>query len=280
MFFSELHPALGVEVHGLDLTSALTKENFLKLRGAFNAHGVILIRNQNLNEKQHVSFAKRFGDLMIHVLEQYLTTPYPEIYVLSNKIVEGKPIGNHKEGWNWHSDLSYYEVPCLGSVLYAREVPDEDGDTLFASMSAAYEALAEEQRRDLEGLNAVHSYTSYYSKAFADRAPLSEKQKMKTPDVVHPIVRTHSETGRKSLYVGEDIISHIVGLEHGKSASLLDKLNKHAVSSPFVYRHKWRAGDVIIWDNRSTMHRATPYDDVKYTRVMHRATIKGTERPQ
>ena len=101
----------------------------------------------------------------------------------------------------------------MGSVLYAREVPDEDGDTLFASMSAAYEALAEEQRRDLEGLNAVHSYISYYSKAFADRVPLSEEQKMKTPDVVHPIVRTHSETGRKSLYVGEDIISHVVGLE-------------------------------------------------------------------
>ena len=226
-----------------------------------------------------VAFARRFGPLQIHVLKQFLTTPHPELYVLSNRVVEGRPIGNHKEGWNWHSDLSYLEIPCLGSVLYAREVPPVGADTLFASMYAAYDALDAETRARIDSLRAVHSYAGYYAKAFADRAPLTEEQKAATPDVVHPLVRTHPETGRRSLYVGEDVVREIVGLPRTEGDALLARLNAHAVSDAFVYRHRWRVGDVVIWDNRSTMHRATPYDDRAYIRVMHRATIQGTDRP-
>ena len=279
MELQPLGPVLGVEVTGVDLSSPLDNESFAAIRQALNDHCLVLIRGQALSEGEHVAFACRFGDLQIHVLKQFLTTPYPELYVLSNKSVGGKPIGNHKEGWNWHSDLSYLEVPCLGSVLYSREVPPVGADTLFASMYAAYDALDAETKARIADLRAVHSYAGYYAKAFADRTPLSDEQKAATPDVVHPLVRTHPETGRKSLYVGEDVVKEIIGLPAVESEALLADLNAHAISEDFVYRHKWRAGDVVIWDNRSTMHKATPYDDNTYIRVMHRATIKGSDRP-
>ena len=279
MELQPLGPVLGVEVTGVVLSEPLDNESFSVIRQALNDRCLVLIRDQELTEAEHVAFAKRFGDLQVHVLKQFLTTPYPELYVLSNKAVDGKPIGNHKEGWNWHSDWSYYEVPCLGSVLYSREVPPEGADTLFASMYAAYDALDAETKSKIADLKAVHSYAGYYAKAFGDREPLSEEQKAKTPDVVHPVVRTHPETGRRSLFVGEDIVKEIAGLPAAEGKALLDRLNAHAVSDDFVYRHKWRVGDVVIWDNRSTMHKATPYDDQAYFRVMHRATIKGTDRP-
>jgi taurine dioxygenase len=127
-------------------------------------------------------------------------------------------------------------------------------------------------------MKATHSYSTYYGKAFADRNPLTEEQKAAVPDVVHPVVRTHPETGRLALYVGEDVVKNLVGLPADESEQLLAELNGHAISPQFSYRHKWRAGDLVVWDNRATMHKATPYDDVKYRRVMHRTTIAG-DRP-
>jgi alpha-ketoglutarate-dependent taurine dioxygenase len=279
MELQPLGPVLGVEVTGVDLSEPLDNARFAVIRQALNDHCLVLVRGQALSEGAHVAFARRFGELQIHVLKQFLTTPYPELYVLSNKAVDGKPIGNHKEGWNWHSDLSYLEIPCLGSVLYAREVPPEGADTLFASMYAAYDALDAATKATIADLKAVHSYAGYYAKYFADRTPLSETQKAATPDVIHPIVRTHPETGRKSLYVGQDIVKEILGLPAQEGAALLARLNSHAISEDFTYRHRWRVGDVVIWDNRSTMHKATPYDDKAYIRIMHRATIKGSDRP-
>lgn len=274
-----LSPMIGVEITGLDLSDPLDEARFSEIRRLLNEHSLIAIRGQDLTEAQHVAFARRFGELQIHVLKQFLTTPHPELYVLSNKKEAGKPIGNHKEGWNWHSDLSYLEIPCLGSVLHAREVPPVGADTLFSSMEAAWAALDEETKAKIRPLKCVHSYSGYYAKAFADRTPLTEEQRAATPDVIHPLVRTHPETGRLSLYVGEDVVKEVVGLAPEESADLLARLNRHATSEAFSHRHKWQAGDVIIWDNRCTMHKATPYDDVAYTRVMHRATICGTERP-
>jgi taurine dioxygenase len=279
MEFVPVNPVIGTEIKGLDLSQPMDGVTFAQIRAALNTHSLVLIRGQDLTESEHVAFARRFGDLQIHVLKQFLTTSYPELYVLSNKKTEGKPIGNHKEGWNWHSDLSYYEVPCLGSVLYSREVPPEGADTLFASMNAAWDALDPETQTEIRHLSCVHSYAGYYAKAFADRDPLSAEQKASTPDVVHPLVRTHPETGRLGLFVGEDVVKEVVGLEPDESAALLARLNGHATSGAFSYRHAWEKGDVVIWDNRCTMHKATPYDDAKYIRVMHRATIKGIDRP-
>ncbi|WP_176475798.1 TauD/TfdA dioxygenase family protein [Halomonas salipaludis] len=273
-----LTPAFGAEVQGLNLSQPQSDDTMATLKAALNEHSILVLRDQPLSAQRHVELSKTFGPLMIHVLKQFLTTDHPEIYVLSNVAENGKPIGNHKEGWNWHSDLSYVEEPSMGSLLHAIEVPPEGGDTLFASMHAAFEALPKAIKDKIRSLKAVHSYTGYYEKAFADREPLSAEQRAKTPDVVHPLVRIHPETHRPSLYVGQDIVKEIVGLPAEESRSLIDELNRHAISDAFVYRHKWQAHDLVIWDNRCTMHCATPYDDQRYRRVMHRTTVEG-DRP-
>ncbi|MFC4274120.1 TauD/TfdA dioxygenase family protein [Achromobacter aloeverae] len=271
-----LHPGFGIEVLGLDLADPANDDAIDQLVQELPRHSLILVRGASLSNARHVEISRRFGSLMTHVLKQFLTTGLPEIYVLSNVSENGKPIGNHKEGWNWHSDLSYVAEPSMGSLLYAVEVPPEGADTLFASMHLAYEALPPATQSRIRNLTATHSYAGYYGKAFADRAPLTDEQKARTPDVVHPVVRTHPETGRLSLYVGEDIVKQIDGLPPAESEALLAELNQHAVSDAFVYRHRWRQGDLVIWDNRCTMHCATPYDDNKYRRVMHRTTVAGT----
>lgn len=273
-----LTPGFGAEVLGLDLRDAPSPAILDALRQALDKHSLLVLRAQHISETQHVELSRGFGELMIHVLKQFLTASHPEIYVLSNVAENGKPIGNHKEGWNWHSDLSYMAEPSMGSLLHAIEVPPEGADTLFASMHAAYEGLPVEMQERIRPLKAVHSYAGYYGKAFADRAPLSEEQKARTPDVIQPVVRTHPSTGRLSLYVGQDIVKEIQGLEPEEGAQLLAELNAHAIRDEFVYRHQWQAHDLVIWDNRCTMHCATPYDDNAYRRVMHRTTVKG-ERP-
>ncbi|MCR5867300.1 TauD/TfdA family dioxygenase [Aquincola sp. J276] len=273
-----LSPFIGTAVHGIDLREPVSDADFAVLRDALNQRSLLLFRGQQIDEGQHVAFSRRFGTLLGHVLTQFLKQQHPEIYVLSNVTEGGKPIGNHKEGWNWHSDLSYKAEPSLGALLYAVEVPPEGGDTLFASMHAAWDALDPAMQQRIRHLKATHSYANYYGKAFADRQPLSDKQRADVPDVQHPLVRTHPETGRLSLYVGQDVVKQIDGLPAEESTALLAELNAHAIDPRFSYRHRWQAGDLLIWDNRSTMHCATPYDDHKYRRVMHRTTVAG-DRP-
>lgn len=273
-----LHTGFGIEVLDFDLSQSSSDIAFDELTAALDKHSLILVRGQTLSPERHVQVSRRFGSLMTHVLKQFLTTGLPEIYVLSNVSENGKPIGNHKEGWNWHSDLSYMAEPSMGSLLYAVEVPPEGADTLFASMHLAYENLPADLQTRIRNMTATHSYAGYYAKAFADRAPLTAEQQSHIPDVVQPVVRTHPGTGRLSLYVGEDIVKCINGLPAEESAELLGALNAHAVGEAFTYRHKWQQGDLIIWDNRCTMHCATPYDDNKYRRVMHRTTVAG-DRP-
>jgi taurine dioxygenase len=271
-------PHIGIEVQDVDLRQPMAAADFALVRQALNAHSVLLFRDQAIDEGQHVAFSRRFGSLLGHVLTHFLMKEHPEVYVLSNVREQGRPIGNHKEGWNWHSDLSYKTEPSLGALLYALEVPPEEGDTWFASMHAAWDGLDAQTQEQIRSLRATHSYATYYGKAFADRNPLSDEQKAAVPDVSHPLVRTHPETGRLSLYVGQDVVKCIDGLPEAEGAELLARLNAHATAPRFAYRHKWRAGDLLVWDNRSTMHCATPYDDVAYRRVMHRTTVAG-DRP-
>ena len=278
MQFENLTSFIGSEVKGIDLRQPLRDADFGQLRELLNRRSVLLFRGQKIDETRHVAFSRRFGPLLGHVLTQFLKKEHPEVYVLSNVSENGKPIGNHKEGWNWHSDLSYKAEPSMGALLYALEVPPVEGDTFFASMHAAYDALDDETKKRIRHLTATHSYANYYGKAFADRNPLTPEQLAATPDVVHPLVRTHPETGRLSLYVGQDVVRKIDGLPDGESEELLAALNAHAIAPEFSYRHKWLAGDLLVWDNRCTMHCATPYDDHTYRRVMHRTTVAG-DRP-
>ena len=261
------------EIYGADL-SACDDTTFQTIREAHLRHGVIAICDQNLTPEQQIAFSRRFGPLSIHVLEDQLLAGYPEILLVTNKKEKGRYLGIPDLGRQWHTDQSYQETPALGSMLYALEVPaDGSGDTHFADMTAAYEALPEAERRRLDGLQTEHHYGHKH-----ENFELSDNQKDQLPGVIHPLVRTHPETGRKALYLGVQLVKRIVGMAAEESAARLEELHDHCTKPAFVHRHKWRTGDLVFWDNRCTMHAAQPYDDHLYTRHMHRTTVVG-DRP-
>lgn len=276
--------ALGAEVHGVDLSRALDDETFAAIKDAYDTHSVLLFRGQDITETQHVDFSRRFGDLEIHVLDQYLHPKQPEILIVSNLKDGERPVGISDAGVYWHTDLSYMAVPSRGSLLYAIEVPKDDdgaplGDTLFASTAAAYEALSDERRNLVDTLSAEFSLARKYDKLVADgddKAILSDTHKDKAPPVVHKITRTHPTTGRKSIYVNEGHTRRIVGLPAAESDALLAELYAHITQDDFVYRHKWREGDLLMWDNIPTQHIAIRNYAWPQRRHLHRTTIKGS----
>jgi taurine dioxygenase len=264
---------LGVEIAGVDLRDP-KPDQFSGISRAFHANGLIVIRDQSLTPAELSGFVGRFGELEYHTLQQYTLPGHPEIYLLSNVEENGKPIGAHNEGIGWHTDLSYKERPVMATALHGVICPPEGADTLFADMTAAYEALPDARKRQLEGLRIHHSYHRFMA-ARADRAPLTEAQKTATPDVMHPLVRTHPETGRRSLYIGTGTVYAIEGMPNPEGKALVDELVAYATSERFVTTHKWRAGDFVMWDNRCTLHTGTLFDDTKYTRLVRRLMVKG-----
>jgi taurine dioxygenase len=273
-----LSPALGAEVRGLDLSRPLSDEAFTRIHQAHLDHHVLVFRNQRITPAEQIVFSRRFGPLQIHVLKDFLLPGHPEIMVVSNILnAEGKPIGLGDAGHFWHSDLSYKSVPSLGSLLHAQELPAEGGDTLFANQHAAWETLPADLRRAVEGLNAEHSYLARYEELRARspwRPKLSEAQLAEVVPAVHPIVRTHPETGRKALFVSEHFTTRIVGLPEDESRELLARLFAHSTQDRFVYRHRWQPNDLVFWDNRSVMHLAAGTPD-HLRRRLNRTTIEG-----
>ena len=267
------------EVSGVDLSKPMSDTCFARIHDAFLAHSILVFRDQVLDNEQHIAFSRRFGDIEIHTAKHWLLPEFPEILVLSNRGEKGtKPIVNG--GAYWHSDITYKARPPLGSLLYALEVPPEGGDTLFADMYAAYETLDEETKARIEKLKAVHRYGDRYkmmAREDKERPPLTAEQLAEVPDVVHPIVRTHPETGRRALFVNEGFTVAIADLPEAEGRALLEKLFNHSVQPEHIYRHRWHARDLVMWDNRCTMHCATEYD-LRYARAMHRTTIQG-DRP-
>ena len=277
----EIHPlseGFGAEVIGLDLSGELTEEDFARVRDLFFEKSVVVYRDQDLAPEAQEAFSRRFGDLMAHVLTQFQIPGHPDVLELSNRLdADGNAIGFEDAGRYWHSDISYNAEPALGTMLYAVDVPQEGGDTLFADMAAAYDALPEDVKQKIDGRFAYHSYTINYKANESDaatRPDLTAEQLASLEDVLHPIVRTHEDTGRKALYVNPGFTYRVDGMEQGESDDLLQMLFAHTQEKRFVYRHVWRPHDFLCWDNRSTMHNATVYDG-KYTRHMHRTTVQG-----
>tara|TARA_A100001037_G_scaffold302521_1_gene334338 strand:+ start:2782 stop:3651 length:870 start_codon:yes stop_codon:yes gene_type:complete len=276
--------ALGAEVSGVDLAQDLDAETFSEIEQAYNEHSVLLFRNQSIDEAQHLSFSRRFGQLEVHVLDQYLHPQHPEILIVSNVMDGERHVGIYDAGRYWHTDLSYMTVPSRGSLLYAIEVPhDEDGeplgDTLFASTSAAYDALSEGMRSHIADLKAEFSLANRHAKLVADGdegAELSDAHQEKAPPVVHRIVRTHPVTGRKSIYVNEGQTAGILGLPDNEARDLLTELCAHCTKPEFIYRHKWRVGDLLMWDNIPTQHLAICDYELPQRRYLHRTTLRGT----
>lgn len=272
-----LDGGLGAELVGLDLSRPLNPQDFARVHGAHLEHKLLVFRDQRITPAQQVAFSRRFGELQIHVLKQFQLGGHPEVFVISNIVENGQPVGLGDAGKFWHSDLSYKEVPSLGSMLYAQELPEEGGDTLFADQQRAYETLPEALRRAIEGKLAVHSYTARYDDEVFEgirRPQLTAEQLAEVRTVEHPVVRTHPETGRKGLFVNENFTTHIVGVPEEESRQILAELFAHSAHPEFVYRHQWQPNDLLFWDNRSLIHLATGCPN-HLRRRMHRTTIQG-----
>jgi taurine dioxygenase len=268
---------VGAEIVGLDLSRPLNDADFARIHRAHLDYHVVVFRDQQITPQQQIDFSRRFGVLQIHVLKQFLLANHPEILIVSNIVEDGQPVGLGDAGKYWHSDLSYKELPSLGSMLYAQELPSEGGDTLFADMHLAWDTLPEHLRKAVEGRSAVHSYTSRYREGHNAqnwRPTLSAEQLAQVVVVSHPIVRTHPENGRKALFVSEGFTTHIVGLPEDESQQILNELYAHSVRPEGVYRHKWQENDMVFWDNRSLIHLAGGTPD-HLRRRLHRTTIQG-----
>ena len=279
-----LHSALGAEVVGLDLSQELDDETLATIEDAFHEHLVLCFRDQQLTPEDHIRFSRHFGWLEVHVNSPYLLAGYPQIYVVSNIIEDGRSIGVADAGLHFHSDFSYLKRPSRCSLLYGLEVPHIDGkprgDTMFANCYLAYDSLSDEMKKCLENLENRQSFNHQYEariKGGADLIPLTDEQKKRVPDVLHTVVRTHPYTGRKCLFVNEFHTLQIEGLPEKASNDLLDFLFAHIKQPEFIYNHKWQVGDLLLWDNCAAQHRANSKD---YTwpetrRRMHRTTVKG-----
>lgn len=265
-----LSGALGAEVVGIDLSQPMDDAAFAAVHAAFLDHIVLLFRDQDITPAQQIAFTRRFGPVEAHPLRSRrgLET-HPEILVLENR-----PGQRGARNDFWHSDISFGAEPPLGSVLRAVEVPEGYGDTMFCNMYAAYEALSPAFREMLDGLTAEHTAERLAARnrdADNNGQPITDVP----PAVAHPVVRTHPESGRKALYVNPYFTQRFSGMRDDESRPLLDYLCTEAVRPENVYRHRWRKGDVLMWDNRCAMHYAVMDYDESMVRLMHRATAAG-----
>lgn len=281
---------IGAQIRGVDLSAPMGDAVFATIYQAWLDHQVLLFRDQNITDPQMIAFSRRFGDLDLAPIPGHgraFVEGIPEMFVISNVIEEGRKIGSLGDGeCLWHTDMAYTEVPPKASCLYSLEVPDAEGDTGFLNMYAAYESLPGELKKRIEGRTIKHD-TQYTLDGLdrGDGPPLVDAIAAGTFDVVslpgtsHPIVRTHPETGRKALYIGRRQNTYITDLSVGESEELLDTLWSHAdACGAQAYHHRWRVGDLLIWDNRCAMHRRDEFSaDVR--RIMHRTQVRAAAAP-
>ena len=272
--------ALGAEIGGVDLRR-IDAADFAALRHAFITHSVLLIRDQPLADDDLIAFSRRLGVLDWAPVQENgrrFVPGKPEIYVVSNVVENGVAIGSLGAGEAaWHTDMSYIETPPMASLLYAIEVPASGGDTSFCGMYAAYDALPAALKARIAGLSIKHDGT-YNSGGYVRAGLAASDDPQTSPGAVHPLVCVHPDSRRRHLYLGRRRNAYIAGLELAQSEGLLDELWAYATRPENVWTHSWRAGDVVLWDNRSTMHRRDPFDPAA-RRIMHRTQIKSPAPP-
>jgi len=273
-----LSPTLGAEITGVDLSQPLSNADFDTIHRAYITHSVLVFRDQDLSPEAQIDFSRRFGPLMVHVLKDALLDGHPEIYKISNVVEDGKAQGRAYAGQYWHSDLTYEPRPSLGSLLYALDVPECGGDTLFASTAEAYDTLSPAMQEMLGGLQAEHLFAHAFrggaNPAARKGDPLSER-----PPVVHPVIRRHPETGRNCLFVNDGFTVRILDLTPKENDAVLGFLFDHMTRSEVVLRHRWRKGDAVLWDNRALVHRGVDDYGDEQPRHMHRTTIEDRAAP-
>ncbi|HKV16819.1 MAG TPA: TauD/TfdA family dioxygenase [Reyranella sp.] len=266
--------ALGAEVQGVDLAKPLSNSEFDQIHRAFLERGILLFREQKITREQHIAFSRRFGELDTHdSLPRDRHPDYPELLLVTNiPKANGAPSDSKYTGQLWHSDMSFTLVPSLGSLLRGITIPPVGGDTMFTNMYMAYDTLSDGMKKMIDGLHGIHTGSRKIVDLSADRAA---EQKKLNPPIAQPVVRVHPETGRKALYIGEKV-SCFAGMTEEESRPLIDYLVRHATRPQFVYRHQWRADDIVMWDNRCTMHVALGDYPEGEIRHLERTTIKGT----
>jgi taurine dioxygenase len=266
---------LGAEIRGVKLADGLDEATFRAIYAAFLRYQVLLFEPQELPPGQQVAFARRFGEVQVHVMNQYHADGYPELYRLSNLDAEGKPNGKHPDKGTlvWHTDGSWRRVTGQATIIYGEVMPRSGGETHFCDMVGAYERLDATWKARIANLRAVHNLD--FSRTRRHGVDLmSEEQKKATPPVDHPIVRTHPETGRKCIYLGDHAES-IQGMPYDEGRALIEELNALAVHADLTYEHRWTPGQLLLWDNRCVMHKATTYDPHTEGRVVRRCTVLG-----
>ena len=285
---------LGHEIRGVDLARPLPEADFAQIEKAYDTYGVVVLRNQTLTPDQQIAFSRRFGPLDRYVLARYNLASHPDIFVVSNVVDDtGRPIGLADAGRYWHTDMWVAPRPPRGSILYALEVPQHDGeplgDTYFASTAAAYDGLPSSLREAIKGREAVYSgkknveYRMAHTPvdpatgemSAADREGIAERLANMPVAITHPMVKTHPRSGRKCIYFSEGAIDHIVGMDAQQSEQVLEALRRHVLKPEFIYRHRWRVGDMVMWDNISCIHKATGDFELPLRRLMHRTTLSS-----
>lgn len=275
--FRPLSEHIGAEVEGLDLSQPISPEQHQDLNQALAQYGVLVFRDQDLPPAMHVDLSARFGSLVGHLVTRFSVEGFPQVTYISNvRNDKGEMIGADRAGMIWHSDMSYLKRPMMGSLLYGVECPPEGANTEFASMYAAYDALPAAERERLAGLRGIHDYAWHYSTYLTHRPPLTEVEKAKAPPVTHPAVRTHPVSRKRAVYLSEGLTRTVEGMDEASGRRLVVEISQFATQRQFVYSHAWRPRDLVFWDNRCTMHRATEFDD-RYRRVMRRTTVEGDE---
>jgi len=270
-----LTPALGARIEGLVLADAMSDATFDALYAAFLRHQVLLFPAQDVPPARQVALARRFGDVQVHVMNQYHADGFPELYRLSNLDEHGNPNGRHPDKGTlaWHTDGSWQRRTGQATIIYGEVMPETGGETHFCDTYGAYDRLDQSWKQRIEGLRAMHNLDFSRTRRHGED-PMTEAQKRAVPPVDHPIARTHPETGRRCLFLGDHAES-IVGLSYDEGRELIEALNDMAVHRDLTYEHRWTAGELILWDNRCTMHRATAYDPATQKRVIRRCTVIG-----
>jgi alpha-ketoglutarate-dependent taurine dioxygenase len=265
---------VGAEVSGIDTTGPIAPEAVAALRGALARHGVLVFRGQPIDDAAQVAFSRCFGPLEVFVSKEHTNRAFPEVMEIAD-------VGDTTKWLStallWHTDGSYKAVPSYVTALRAVLLPPEGGETWFCNTAAAYEALPEAEKRRIAGLRVVHDLAHSRS-LVPGLPPLGEAERAAVPAAEHPLVKAHAGTGQKVLYLGCHA-REVVGMPLEEGRALLRELERWATQPRFVYRHRWRIGDLVIWDNRGTMHRATAYDASKHRRVMHRTEVSGRDLP-
>ncbi len=269
-----LNGDFGVEALGIDISRPLDPAIRAELRAAFDRHRVLVVRGQRLPPEAHIEFSGNFGELEVHVLNEYHKARYPEIFELSNIGPDGTPNAVHPDRGTlfWHTDASWRAKPALATILYAELAPRSGGHTMLADMIGAYEALGSAEQARYARLRAVHDLN--ISRLKAGYPKLNETQSKEVPPVEQPLVRLHPPTGRKAIYLGSHA-QEILDMPPLESRGLMERIMNHCTEPRFIYEHVWRPGDLLMWDNRATLHRGTEYDPALEPRVVRRTVIKG-----